>query len=788
MNKIRKTVCLLLSFCFLTAFIPVTAQAGDDPDEFYVVYNESNLTLYACYGEENDEKNGIVRNANGQTVYGRYDKPDNDDAPSFFYPGKDFELLALGYEIPVRSVVFLDVITAKQMVLWFSFLTNLTGITGLDRIDAGAVKNMYGAFLSCSALKTLDLRSLDTRNTENMQAMFANCKKLTTLNVGSFDTRKVTNMQAMFAGCSALTSLDLSSFTVTDGTHMGGMFEGCTALSSLTLGENFRFTFLDPLDYNYFREVKGHKEGEEEIDPPDLFQLIGMDVDLTTPGLPEPPQNDDYTGFWVLEGSDDYRLTSEQLMAQYDGATMAGTWEWEHKPDSLAGATVTAQNQTYTGKALTPAPVVTLNGEILVEGKDYTVSYDKNTDVGTATVTVTAMGKYRDSASGTFRIFSAPLDDAYVSVGSETYTGRAVNAAVTVQKDGNTLEQGTDYTVFYKNNVNAGTAEVTVIGIGSYTGSVSASFSILAKDLSGARVDVPEQTYTGEALTPPVTVSLNGVKLTRDTDYTVQYINNTDPTAEAVAMITGKGNYTGSAFGTFCIKSDAQPETYDLFSASVFVEDQDFTGEALTPPVTVMMGNKTLQEGTDYTVSYYNNTRAGTADVTVIGVGKYNGALSATFEINALDLSNAKIAVEDQTHTGAALKPDAVVTLNGVKLTAGRDYSVKYANNVEPGAAVVQITGKGNYTGSAIGSFRIEAEAVVDFLLGDVDNNGKVEAADARYTLRAAVGLDDTAVGLDFSKTTNRCFLAADVTKDKTIQAADARLILRAAVGLEVLS
>ncbi len=72
-------------------------------------------------------------------------------------------------------------------------------------------------------------------------------------------------------------------------------------------------------------------------------------------------------------------------------------------------------------------------------------------------------------------------------------------------------------------------------------------------------------------------------------------------------------------------------------------------------------------------------------------------------------------------------------------------------------------------------------------LLGDVNGDGSVTAEDARFALRAAVGLDDTAEGLDFSNRGNRCYVAANVDGEEGISAGDARLILRAAVGLETL-
>ena len=76
--------------------------------------------------------------------------------------------------------------------------------------------------------------------------------------------------------------------------------------------------------------------------------------------------------------------------------------------DSISGAEVTGLSAvTYTGKAFTPEPVVTLDGAALTVDTDYTVSYDKNTNAGTAIVTVTGAGDYMDSAVGTFTIDKA---------------------------------------------------------------------------------------------------------------------------------------------------------------------------------------------------------------------------------------------------------------------------------------------------------------------------------------------------------------------------------------------
>ena len=59
-----------------------------------------------------------------------------------------------------------------------------------------------------------------------------------------------------------------------------------------------------------------------------------------------------------------------------------------------------------------------------------------------------------------------------------------------------------------------------------------------------------------------------------------------------------------------------------------------YTGEELTPTVTVMDGSTTLVEGTDFEVSYSDNVNAGTATVTITGIGKYSGTTTTTFTID----------------------------------------------------------------------------------------------------------------------------------------------------------
>lgn len=75
-------------------------------------------------------------------------------------------------------------------------------------------------------------------------------------------------------------------------------------------------------------------------------------------------------------------------------------------------------------------------------------------------------------------------------------------------------------------------------------------------------------------------------------------------------------------------------ETIHLSGGSIAaIRNQYYTGKALTPAVTVTVGGRTLKKNTDYTAAYENNTKAGTASVTVTGIGAYRGTLTKTFKI-----------------------------------------------------------------------------------------------------------------------------------------------------------
>ena len=175
---------------------------------------------------------------------------------------------------------------------------------------------------------------------------------------------------------------------------------------------------------------------------------------------------------------------------------------------SISNATVSGiANQTYTGKALTPKPTVKVGMVTLREGTDYNLSYSNNTNAGTASVTVTGKGNYTGTITKTFTIAKRSISGATVSVANQTYTGRALTPKPTVKVGSTVLKEGTDYSLSYKDNVNVGTATVTITGKGNYTGTKPATFKIEKKPSSSGSNNSGGSTAQPTTKAPAVTGS-----------------------------------------------------------------------------------------------------------------------------------------------------------------------------------------------------------------------------------------------------------------------------------------
>ncbi len=214
--------------------------------------------------------------------------------------------------------------------------------------------------------------------------------------------------------------------------------------------------------------------------------------------------------------------------------------------------------------------------------------------------------------------------------------------------------------------------------------------------------------YDGGEKSPLVTVKKGEEKLRLGTDFTVDYENNINP-GTAKAIVTGRGEYTGTVEKTFTIKGiDISGQG---FAVTLSESEYTYDGKAKEPAVTVTKGTEKLT-GADFTVKYENNVNPGTAKAIVTGAGVYTGTVTKEFTIEASkDISSAGFTVTlsqtSYTYDGKAKEP-AVTVAKGTEKLRGTDFTVKYENNINPGTAKAIVTGAGGYTGTVTKEFTID--------------------------------------------------------------------------------
>lgn len=367
-------------------------------------------------------------------------------------------------------------------------------------------------------------------------------------------------------------------------------------------------------------------------------------------------------------------------------------------------------DQSYMGNEITPSISVTVNGVKLSQGTDYQLAYQNNVNAGEATVVVKPASGIGSEKRATFRIAPASLDQVSIgAIESQKYTGQAITPVPEVMFNGKTLVKDVDFTLAYMNNIDNGQAQVTVKGIGNFSGERTVTFNI-GKSVSNATIsDVSSScTYTGSAVCPVPRVTHGDNELTKGKDFEVTYKNNINAgTNTATMIITGIGEYSGQVECKFSIAKKS------LNSGGVSIKSipaQTYSGSECTPDVVVTYGDQTLRKGTDYYLSYSYHTDAGTANVTIVGKNaNYTGSLSTTFEIEPASLASATVSgITDKTYNGAAQTQNVTVKLGGKTLSAS-DYTVTYKDNVKAGIATVVITGRKNYTGTKSATFKINA-------------------------------------------------------------------------------
>lgn len=372
---------------------------------------------------------------------------------------------------------------------------------------------------------------------------------------------------------------------------------------------------------------------------------------------------------------------------------------------STSGLSISyAESSVYNRKNIKPVVIVKLGDKTLVLDEDYTVTYpDTSVNVGSYTMKIDMIGNYAGSISKTYKITAKSVEGvtikntsgvAVTTLSSVTYTGSAIKRNFYVYDGTKRLVEDRDFTVKYTNNVNVGTATITITGKGNYATTSSATISYTIKPYSLKNtvitLSTDRMTTTGSALKPTVTVKrkmADGTYITlkSTTDYTVTYVNNIVPGRATIKILPGSnGNFSSGVSKTFIIlpktvtgitQTNATAKAVRLawtavdgatgYTVSLYDSETDtYTDVVSTKSTTISISG--LKVGTKYTYAVRSYVEIGTKKYYSAA---YSTKFTASTVCNAPVVSSATSSTADQI----SLKWAAVSGSSGYEVRISKD-------------------------------------------------------------------------------------------------------------------
>lgn len=316
--------------------------------------------------------------------------------------------------------------------------------------------------------------------------------------------------------------------------------------------------------------------------------------------------------------------------------------------------------QTYTGNDIEPTSVIIKDGSHTLEsGKDFTFSYDKNCNAGTATLIITGMGNYMGTASKTFTISPKPIDGADIELVKDSFNYNGSEQTVSIKSV--TLSDGiqlanTDYVVAEGSNkaTNAGYITLTINGMGNYAGTATTTWTInrikpIWNNFTCDTNFAEQLTYDGnaKAVTVKVADGIEGMG-----NITVKYnrseVAPTDAGRYVVTVDVVRGtNYDAESFaiGTLTINQADAPELKNIEVSYRFT----LTGEKTVSVAELVAGASNYMPGTPTgdtgIIEDFSVNADGVVKYTLTGKGAIGDKVTLPVTIQSKNYKDATVMV-----------------------------------------------------------------------------------------------------------------------------------------------
>lgn len=448
-------------------------------------------------------------------------------------------------------------------------------------------------------------------------------------------------------------------------------------------------------------------------------------------------------------------------------------------------------DQIYTGKAIKPTAKVYDGNKLLELNKDYAVSYTNNVKANNAdspkkapTIIISGKDNYSGKETITFKILPVTLTETNMTVSDMTkvYNKKTQKPIPSITINGRKLKHKTDFTVSYPDDAQGayqavGTYSIVVTGKGNYTGEQTLTFAITDKTpISRVTVaKIPNQAYSGEKITPAPVVKYKKSTLVEHVDYELEYRDNVE-IGTAALILRGKGDYVGSKTVSFQITGGSlkKAKVTGLISPVVYTGTEIRQNAVLT--IKVNGTDVTLQSGKDYTVSYQNNVKAGTAKVIYKGINGYTGTIQKKYKITPYDILSDEVGNIRHTdnivcaYLKGGSRPEPDIYFKDTLLKKDVDYTLSYKNNNAIGGSktpTVIVKGKGSFKNKFEIPFTIKPQDLSNMTLAPCDKVYKPKANIYKITPKL---LDANGKALSAGKDFDKNSIAYTYEKNVTLE------------------
>ena len=542
---------------------------------------------------------------------------------------------------------------------------NLIEHADLSQLDTSQAKDLSNLFYGCTSLQNVDLSQLDMSNVTSMRGMFADCKNLKSVNLLGIDTSNVTNMRSMFSGCQSLESVDLSQLNTTNVTDMSELFFGCKKLSSVDLSalrtksvtnatrmfsgcESLKSISLSGLDMsnvtdmgNMFTSCKSLESiNLQGINTSNVTSMVMLffgceslkNIDLSDlDTLNTANMTSMFDGCKSLSNIDISKLDTSNVTSM---AAMFANCESLSRIDlsNLNASKVTDMTMMFSGcKALKDANLSNVDASNVAKMASMfsgCKSLEHINLTGIKTPKVTDVSAMFGNCGSLESVDISPLDTSNVTTISNMFSD--CKRLKTISLAG----IDTSHVANFANAFKGCSSLATVDLAGIDTTSATDMDSMFAQCTKLQAIDISSFDMSKLGKDP------NALSRMFDNCPSLERITVGDKCAVSFPEPGGSratGNWINTVSNEIYAPINVPANVAATYESQLDVtqfpffynpDDVTYTGSPIEKKVT-----STLKQGRDYTVAYANNTKVGTAAITIAGAGRYAGSMELPYDI-----------------------------------------------------------------------------------------------------------------------------------------------------------